>query len=96
MMSTFSLGPVTENHWNFFVMMDILGKQPELLRRYKEHLKVPLSIFEHQNITGHTTIGENFKIIGRKGQNMVRVIKEAICSRVNNSTLNRNIGKYNL
>ena len=28
--------------------------------RYKEHLKASSPIFEHQNITGHTTV-ENFK-----------------------------------
>ena len=64
--------------------------------RYKEHLKGPSPIFEHQNITGHTTKVENFKIISREGQNMARAIKEAIYIRVNNPTLSRNIGKYNL
>ena len=33
--------------------------------RYKEHLKEPPPIFEHQNNTGHTTSVDNFKIIGR-------------------------------
>ena len=33
--------------------------------RYKEHLKTPSPIFEHNNATGHTTSVENFKIIGR-------------------------------
>ena len=64
--------------------------------RYKEHLKAPSPIFEHQNKIGHTTSLENFKIIGREGQNMARAIKEAIYIRVNNPTLNRNIGRYNL
>ena len=63
--------------------------------RYREHLKAPSPIFEHQNVTGHTFV-ETFKIIGREGQNMTRAIKEAIHIRVNNPTLNRNIGKYNL
>ena len=63
--------------------------------RYKKHLKAPSLIFEHQNITGQTTTVENFKIIGREGQNMARTIKEAIYIRANNPTLNRNIGKYN-
>ena len=39
---------------------------------------------------------ENFKIIVREDLNMARAIKEAIYIRVNNPTLNRNIGKYNL
>ena len=55
--------------------------------RYKEHLKAPSPIFEHQNKTGHTTSVENFKIMGREGQNMARAIKEAIYIRVNNPTL---------
>ena len=64
--------------------------------RYKEHLKAPSPIFEHQNNTDHTTSVENFKIIGREGHNITRTIKEAMCIRVNNPTLNKNIGKCNL
>ena len=64
--------------------------------RYKEHLKAPSLIFEHQNNTDYTTSVENIKIIGREGHNMTRAIKEALYLGVNSSTLNRNIGKYNL
>ena len=64
--------------------------------RYRKHLKAPSSIFEHNNATGHKTSVENFKIIGREGHGMARIIKEAIYVRVNNPTLNRNIGKYKL
>ena len=64
--------------------------------RYREHLKAPSPIFEHQNTTGHKTSVENFKIIAREGQHMARAIKEAIYIKVNNPTLNRNIVKYNL
>ena len=39
---------------------------------------------------------ENFQIICREEGNMARTIKEAMYIRVNNLTLNRNIGKYNL
>ena len=46
--------------------------------RYKEHLKAPSPIFEHEHITGHKTTLENFKIIAREDQNMARAIKEAI------------------
>ena len=35
--------------------------------RFKEHLKAPSPINEHDNITGHKTSVENFKIIGREG-----------------------------
>lgn len=59
--------------------------------RYKEHLKTPSPIFEHQNTTGHITTVDNLEIIGREGYNMVRAIKEVICIRVKNPTLNKNI-----
>ena len=64
--------------------------------RYKEHLKAPSPINGHQSTTGHQTTMENFSILGRKGHGFARMIKESIYTRVNNPTLNKNIGKYNL
>ena len=64
--------------------------------RFKEHLKAPSPICDHQNITGHDTTIDNFCIVGREDQNLIRAIKEAIYIRVNNPSLNRNIGKYHL
>ena len=64
--------------------------------RYKEHLKAPSPIYDHHNITGHETSIENFSIVGRGDQNLIRAIKEAIYIRVNNPSLNNNIGKYHL
>ena len=64
--------------------------------RYKEHLKAPSAIHCHSNQTGHTTNQNNFQIIGREGHNLARNIKESIYIRVNNPTLNNNIGKFNL
>ena len=64
--------------------------------RFKEHLKAPSPIYEHDITTGHKTSVENFKIIGREGDGISRTIQEAIYIRVNNPTLNRNVGKYNL
>ena len=64
--------------------------------RYKEHLKPPSAIHHHSNQTGHTTNQNNFQIIGREGHNLARNIKESIYIRVNNPTLNNNIGKFNL
>ena len=64
--------------------------------RYRENLKIPSPTFDHQNNTGHTTTVENFRIIGREGNNMARAIKDAIYVRLNNPTLNKNTGKYNL
>ena len=39
---------------------------------------------------------ENFSIVGREEQNLMRTIKEALYIRVNNPSLNRNIGKCHL
>ena len=64
--------------------------------RYKEHLKCPSPIYDHSNITGHNTTLDNFSIVGREDQNLMRLIKEAIYIRVNNPSLNKNIGKYHL
>ena len=63
--------------------------------RYTEHLKEPLTIYGHSNISGHSTNSVNFTIIGRKDHGLARTIKESIYIRVNNPTLNRNVGKYN-
>ena len=89
------------SYYLFLIKIDsedeYIGKSSRTFgERYKEHLKPPSPIFEHQNNTGHTTSVENFKIIGREGHNMARAIKEALYIRVSNPTLNGNIGKYNL
>ena len=64
--------------------------------RYKEHLKAPSPIYDHSNITGHTTSLENFSIVGREEQNLSRLIKESMFIRVYSPSLNKNIGKYHL
>ena len=64
--------------------------------RYKEHLKAPSAIHHHSIQTDHTTNQNNFQIIGREGHNLARNIKESIYMRVNNPSLNNNIGKFNL
>ena len=64
--------------------------------RFKEHLKCPSPIYDHSNITGHNITLDNFSIVGREDQNLMRLIKEAIFIRVNNPPLNKNIGKYHL
>ena len=53
-------------------------------------------MFGHQKSSGHETSMKNFKIIGREENNLARTLKVAMYIRVNNPTLNRNIGKYNL
>ena len=64
--------------------------------RFKEHLKNPSPIHDHTTITGHDTTLDNFTIVGREEHNYIRLIKEAIYIRVNNPSLNKNIGKYHL
>ena len=54
--------------------------------RFKEHPKDPSPIHHHSNQTGHPNNQNKLQIIGREG----------IFIRVNNPTLNRNIGKFNL
>ena len=58
--------------------------------RFELHMKAPF------NTTGHTTTLENFSIVGRNDQNLMRLIKEAVYIRVYNLSLNRNISKYHL
>ena len=65
-------------------------------QRFKEHLKEPSPIHVHSTHTRHNTTPDNFNIIGREDHGLARTINESIYIRVNNSTLNRNVGKYNL
>ena len=64
--------------------------------RCKEHLRHPSSIQAYIQQTGHTIADTSFNIIGREDQGQARTIKESTNIRVNNPTLNHNIGKYNL
>ena len=63
-------------------------------KKYKEHLREPSPIQAHNQLTGHQLNKDNFSIIGREGQDIIRLIKESIFIRVNNSSLNRNIAKF--
>ena len=62
----------------------------------KEHLKQPSPIHVHIQQRGHTITDTSFNIIGREDQRQARTIRGSIFIRVNNPTLNQNIGKYNL
>ena len=64
--------------------------------RYKEPLKDPSPIHHCSTQTGPSTNQNNFQIIGREGHNLAINIKESVYIRVNNPTLNNNIGKFNL
>ena len=62
----------------------------------KEHLWESSPIQVHRLLTGHNTTMHNFNILGREGQDLTRLNKEAIFIRVNNTMPNRNIGKFQL
>ena len=64
--------------------------------RFKEHLKAPSPIHDHINTSGHSVTIDNLSMLGRADQNLMRTIKEALYIKVNNPSLNRNIGKYQL
>ena len=64
--------------------------------RFKEHQKAPSPIYDHHNISDHMVSIDNFSIVGREDQNLMTTIKQALYIRVNNPSLNRNIGKYHL
>ena len=64
--------------------------------RFKELMRPPLLIHDHYNTTDHYLSIENFSIVGRHNHIVARNIKEAILIRVNDPSLNRNIGKYQM
>ena len=49
--------------------------------RLKEHLKHPSPIYDHSTITGHDTTIDNFSIVGREDNNLMRLIKEGYTHR---------------
>ena len=64
--------------------------------RFREHMRAPSPIIDHHNITRHEVSLNNFSIVGRQDQNIARAIKEPILIRVNDPSLNCNIGKFQL
>ena len=76
---------------------DYIGETSRIFReRFKEYPKDPSPIHHHNNNTGHPTSQNTFQIIGREGRGLARNIKKSIFIRVNNPTLNSNIGKFTL
>ena len=65
-------------------------------KRLREHMMTPSPIHDHHNTTAHNFFLENLSIVGREHQNIARSTKEAILIRVNDPSLNGNIGKYQL
>ena len=64
--------------------------------RFREHMRAPSPIIDHHNTTGHEVSLDNFSIVGWEDNSIARNIKEAIFIRVNDPSLNRNIGKFQL
>ena len=64
--------------------------------RVKEHFKVPSPIHLHSTTTGHPMDPEQFKIVHKEVNSHSRIIKEAMFICIQDPTLNRNLGKYQL
>ena len=64
--------------------------------RLKEHLRALSPIHQHTSCTGHPISPDCFSIVHRDAQGTTRNIKEAMFIRVNDPSLNRNLGKYHL
>ena len=64
--------------------------------RVKEHFKTPSPIHLHSTTTGHPTDPEQFNIVHKEVNSQSRTIKEAMFICVQDPTLNRNLGKYQL
>ena len=64
--------------------------------RVKEHFKAPSLIHLHRTTAGHPMDPEQFNIVHKEVNNQSRTIKEAMFIHVQDPTLNRNLGKYQL
>ena len=82
--------------WPEMLQWSWMGEGDFWCSLFKEHQKSPSPIHDYCNISGHKADINNFSIIGREDQNLTRAIKEALFIRVNDPSLNRNIGKYHL
>ena len=64
--------------------------------RVKEHFKVPSPMHHHSTTTGHPMDPDQFNIVHKEVNSHSRTIKEAMFICVQDPTLNRNLGKYQL
>ena len=85
----------------WIVVKNTLESQQEHLLRGSRNIRRLLPQYmttttHDYNTSGHSVTIDNFSIVGREDQNILRTIKEALYIRVNNPSLNRNIGKYHL
>ena len=46
--------------------------------RYREHMRAPSPIYDHNNTTGHEGSLDNCSIVGREDQSITRTIQEAM------------------
>ena len=63
---------------------------------FNKELNFLSPIYDHCNTSGHNITLNNFSIVDREEQNLSRLIKESMFIRVNNPSLNKNLGKYHL
>ena len=64
--------------------------------RVKEHFKAPYPIHLHSTTTGHPMDPEQFNIVHKEVNSHSRTIKAAMFTCMQDPTLNRNLGKYQL
>ena len=64
--------------------------------RVKEHFKAPSPIHLHSTTTGHPMDPEQFNIVHKEVNSHSRTIKEAMFIHMQDPSLNRNLGKYQL
>ena len=59
--------------------------------RYKENLRIPSSIYDHANTTGHSIKLDSFFIMDRDSQGITKTIKEVMFIRVKDPPLTRTL-----
>ena len=64
--------------------------------RVKEHFKAPSPLHHHSTTKGHQMDPNHFNIMHKEVNSQSRTIKEAMFIQVQDPTLNRNLGKYQL
>ena len=64
--------------------------------RLKEHLWAPSPIHHHSHSTGQPVSPKCFTIVDKESQGVTRNIKETMYICVNDPSLNRNLGKYQI
>ena len=64
--------------------------------RVKEHFKAPFHIHHHSTTTGHPMDPDQFNIVHKEANCHSRTVKEVMFICMQDPTLNRNLGKYQL